>query len=158
MSSQKTIMYDTMEGDKIELRLQVLNHTYNERYKLPFVQQNFDSIKASFKRVIQPQMKFYRVGDGFGSIEKPNFTDPNQWYSRLFADIVTFKDMSDGMKAKTWLTYKSKIKELFSMHRSRMTNAIRSRFIEGLSIGYMCMCVIFSVNFLIFNSHIIYPF
>lgn len=133
-SSQRTIIYDTVAGDNVAVRLQVLNDTYNNNLKLPFSKENFESIKGSFKRVIQPHMKFFKIGNGFGSVEKPDFTNTNEWYSRLFADIMTFKDMSDSMKAKTWLTYKSKIKELFSSHRSRVTNAIRTRFIEGLYI------------------------
>ena len=76
-------------------------------------------------------MKFVSTSKAFGSFEQPDFTDNNCWVNKLFANIVTLRGASDKMKAEVWMTYRAKIKEQFSLHRSSSTLKIKRKFLDG---------------------------
>ena len=88
-------------------------------------------LMKNVRKLILPEVKFVPTNKGFGTFEQPDFTDDNCWMNHLFANIPTLKNATDTMKAEVWMTYKSKIKNEFSLHRSAVTLKIKRKFSEG---------------------------
>ena len=89
--------------------------------------------------VILPKVKFLAGGKGFGSFEQPDFTNPSCWVNKVFDRMPHLKNASDKMKAEIWMTYHSKIKEQFSLHRSGVTLRIKKAFMAGEYLQH-CFC------------------
>ena len=77
------------------------------------------------------QKKFVEEGEGFGRFDRPDFRDSKSWVSILFGKIPSLDLLSDRMKCKVWITYRKKIKEQFSLHRSAVTLKIQKAFVNG---------------------------
>ena len=89
------------------------------------------SLTRAIRLVIIPKVKFLPGGRGFGSFEQPDFTHPNCWVNKVFDRIANLKNASDKKKADVWMTYCTKIKEQFSLHRSSITLKIKAALCNG---------------------------
>ena len=89
------------------------------------------TLTKSLRKIILPEVKFLEGSKVFGLFEQPDFTDPNCWQNKLYANIPSLRDANDSIKAEVWMTYKAKLKEQFSLHRSGVTLKIKRKFEEG---------------------------
>ena len=122
---------DTREGDNVIHRKRNLMNVYGEGRGTVYNDNTMRILTNSVRKVIIPQIKFVSSKKGFGSFDQPNFADRTCWVNKLFANITTLKMASDRMKAEIWMTYKTKIKEQFSLHRAAATLKIKRKFMEG---------------------------
>ena len=91
------------------------------------------TLTKSLRKVIIPEVKFVQSSKVFGSFEQPDFTEKHCWVNKLFSTIPTLKDATNTLKAEVWMTYKAKLKEQFSLHRSGVTLKIKRKFEQGKS-------------------------
>lgn len=89
------------------------------------------TLTKSLRKIILPELKFLGGSKVFGSFDLPDFTDPNCWQNKLYANIPSLRDATDSLKAEVWMTYRAKLKEQFSLHRSGVTLKIKKKFEEG---------------------------
>lgn len=122
---------DTREGDDIDKRKLNLMKVYSQGLTVVRNDNTKTTILNSVRSIIIPHVKFVTTSKVFGSFEQPDFTDENCWQNKLFGNIVTLKGASDKMKAEVWMTYRAKIKEQFSLHRSSTTLKIKRKFLDG---------------------------
>ena len=122
---------DTREGDDIDKRKLNLMKVYSQGLTVVRNENTKTTILNSVRSIIIPHVKFVTTGKVFGSFEQPDFTDDNCWQNKLFGNIVTLRGASDKMKAEVWMTYRAKIKEQFSLHRSSTTLKIKRKFLDG---------------------------
>ena len=73
--------------------------------------------------------------------EQPDFSNQNCWANKVFDRIGNLKHASDSKKAEVWMTYRAKIKEQFSLHRSSVTLKIKNVFIKGEWYMRCSVCV-----------------
>lgn len=119
---------DTMPTDPKEDRIMNLKRVYAEK----IVERSSKDTERMLKRVLRtsiiPQVKFVYDGKAFGSYHKPDFTNEGCWQSVLFDQIETMKNVSDGKKAKIWMTYCKSLKQEFSNARGRVMTEMRKAF------------------------------
>ena len=126
-----TLLEDTTVGDLPLARKTVMVNTYTEGVGHEKDDNVIRSINAVLRGAILPKKKFIDEGEGFGMFDKPDFRNERHWASILFSKIPSLNSMSDAMKCKVWITYRKKIKEQFSLHRSAVTLKIKRAFITG---------------------------
>jgi hypothetical protein len=118
----------TTERDQ---RKMVLIQKYSDGKTMSFNKSTLQSINRAVRKVLLPRMKFLSNSKCFGSFEQPDFSDPNCWVHRVFNELSTLKNAPDKKKAEIWMTYRSKLKEQFSLHRSSITSQIKLNFVKG---------------------------
>ena len=123
---------DTFNTDNPEARKLTLIQQYGRGKSSNIINEaTMKSLTRAIRLVIIPKVKFLPGGKGFGSFEQPDFTNPNCWVNKVFDRIANLKNASDKKKADVWMTYRTKIKEQFSLHRSGVTLKIKNAFCEG---------------------------
>ena len=58
---------------------------------------------------------------------------------RVFNQLGSLKNVSDNKKAEIWMTYRMKMKEQFSLHRSSVTVNLKAVFLKGASREVLCL-------------------
>ena len=122
---------DTTAADDSVQRKAVMLDAYSEGVGHPKCNNTQKCINTVLRGAILPKKKFVEEGEAFGRFEKPDFRDENSWVSIMYKKIPSFDMMTDRMKCKVWITYRKKIKEQFSLHRSGVTLRIQHAFIQG---------------------------
>ena len=126
---------DTFDTDDAEARKLTLIQQYARGKPTNIINEaTMRSLTRAIRLVIIPKVKFLPGGKGFGSFEQPDFTNPNCWVNKVFDRIANLKNASDKKKADVWMTYRTKIKEQFSLHRSGITLKIKAAFYNGMFI------------------------
>ena len=126
---------DTFNTDDAEARKLTLIQQYARGKPTNIINEaTMRSLTRAIRLVIIPKVKFLPGGKGFGSFEQPDFTNPNCWVNKVFDRIANLKNASDKKKADVWMTYRTKIKEQFSLHRSGITLKIKAAFCNGMFI------------------------
>ena len=126
---------DTVNTDDAERRKVTLIQQYSRGKSTSMINDaTMKSLTRAIRLVILPKVKFLPGGKGFGSFEQPDFTHPNCWVNKVFDRIANLKNASDRKKADVWMTYRNKIKEQFSLHRSSVTLKMKNAFCNGESI------------------------
>ena len=108
-----------------------LVRVYSQGNKLIKNESTMRTLAKSLRKVIIPQVKFVQCSKVFGSFDQPDFTSAQCWQSKLFSNIPSLNNATDEMKAQVWMTYRGKLKEQFSLHRSGVTLKIKRKFEEG---------------------------
>ena len=128
------------------IRKMTLIETYNCGNKVRRNEDTMRRITRAVRKSIIPKVKFISNSNVFGSFDQPDFSDPGCWVNKLFENIPTLDKASDKVKAEVWMTYKHKVKEQFSLHRSNVTLKIKKNFIKGTSfilnftiLSYFCL-------------------
>ena len=130
---------DTFNTDDAEARKLTLIQQYGKGKSSNIINEStMKSLTRAIRLVIIPKVKFLQGGKGFGSFEQPDFTNPNCWVNKVFDRIASLKNASDKKKADIWMTYRTKIKEQFSLHRSGVTLKIKNAFCDGKCIIGKC--------------------
>ena len=122
---------DTTERDTPLARKAVMVDVYSEGIGHVMDENTLRSITSVLRCAILPKKKFVDDGEGFGTFEKHDFCSEKHWASILYKKIPSLHMMTDSMKCKVWITYRKKIKEQFSLHRSAVTLKIKRAFING---------------------------
>lgn len=122
---------DSTAGDDLVKRKAVMLDAYTEGVGHTKCNNTQKCINTVLRAAILPKKKFVEEGEGFGRFEKPDFRDESSWVSIMYKKIPSFDMMTDRMKCKVWITYRKKIKEQFSLHRSSVTLKIQNAFIHG---------------------------
>ena len=123
---------DTFDGDDTEVWKMTLIQQYARgRPTTNLNESTMRSITRTIRLVIIPKVKFLPGGTGFGSFDQPDFSHPNCWANKVNDRIANLKHASDRKKADIWMTYRNKIKEEFSLHRSGTTLKIKKAFLKG---------------------------
>ena len=122
---------DTNEGSDPLERKALMIETYTEGIGNEKNDNTQRSINEALRGTIIPKKKFVEEGEGFGRFDRPDFRDSKSWVSILFGKIPSLDILSDRMKCKVWITYRKKIKEQFSLHRSAVTLKIQKAFVKG---------------------------
>ena len=125
------IQSDSTAADDTIKRKAVMIDAYTEGVGHPKCNNTQKCINTVLRAAILPKKKFVDGGEGFGRFEKPDFRDENSWVSKMYKKIPSFDMMTDRMKCMVWITYRKKIKEQFSLHRSLVTLKIQNAFIQG---------------------------
>ena len=76
-------------------------------------------------------MKFLSTSKAFGMFEQPDFTDPKSWVHHVFNQLGSSMNLPDIKKAEIWMTYRSRVKEQFSLHWSSVTQNLKNLFLKG---------------------------
>ena len=126
---------DTYEGSDPIARKALMLDTYTEAIGDEKNENTQRCINEALWGTILPKKKFVDEGDGFGRFDRPDFRDSKNWVSILYKKIPSLDLLSDRMKCKVWITYRKKIKEQFSLHRSAITLKIQKAFVDGKSDG-----------------------
>ena len=108
-----------------------LVRVYSQGNKLVKNESTMRTLAKSLRKVIIPQVKFVQCSKVFGSFDQPDFTSAQCWQNKLFSNIPSLNNATDEMKAQVWMTYRGKLKEQFSLHRSGVTLKIKRKFEEG---------------------------
>lgn len=114
-------------------RLQLMD-VYGKGKTKQFNKSTMQSINRAIRKVLIPRMKFVNKGKELGSFDQPDFTDPNSWIHRVFSQLGALQNLSATNKAEIWMTYKMKIREQFSLHRSSVTIGLKKAFIAGKNV------------------------
>ena len=122
---------DTTEGDDVNQRKLNLIMTYNRGSKKEYNDVVMKMLARCLRVEILPKMKFVRGGRTFGSFNQPDFSDKKCWVNKLFSMIPVLDNGTDRYKAEIWMTYRVKIKEQFSLHRSSKSARIKTNFLRG---------------------------
>ena len=123
---------DTVDTDDAESRKLTLIQQYSRGKSTSIINEStMKSLTRAIRLVIIPKLKFLPGSRGFGSFEQPDFTHPNCWVNKVFDRIANLKNASDKKKADVWMTYRNKIKEQFSLHRSSVPLKIKNAFCDG---------------------------
>ena len=88
-------------------------------------------MKKNFRSVLLPTIKFIQTGKNFGSFEQQDLTDPSCIASRLFSAFPAIANESDATKARYWITYRAKLKEVVSMHKAKATLIMKRKIMNG---------------------------
>lgn len=114
-----------------EQRQMKLIKVYSQGSSLAKNDTTLRTLAKSLRKVILPQVKFIQSSKVFGSFEQPDFTDNHCWQNKLYATIPSLNNASDTLKADVWMTYRAKLKDQFSLHRSGVTLKIKRKFEQG---------------------------
>lgn len=123
------------EGDKEQedrsKRQMELIRVYSQGTQLLKNDTTLRTLTKSLRKLIIPHVKFVQCSKVFGSFDQPDFTSADCWQNKLFSNIPSLHNARGEMKAQVWMTYRSKLKEQFSLHRSGVTLKIKRKFEEG---------------------------
>ena len=122
---------DTTAKDSAMARKAVMVNVYSEGIGHIKSENTLRSITSVLRCAILPKKKFVDEGEGFGTFDKHDFRNEKHWATILYKKIPSLDMMSDSVKCKVWITYRKKIKEQFSLHRSAVTLKIKRAFING---------------------------
>ena len=117
-------------GDRSTRQMELVR-VYSQGNKLIKNESTMRTLAKSMRKVIIPQVKFVQCSKVFGSFDQPDFTSAQCWQNKLFSNIPSLNNATDEMKAQVWMTYRGKLKEQFSLHRSGVTLKIKRKFEEG---------------------------
>ena len=117
-------------GDRSTRQMELVR-VYSQGNKLMNNESTIRTLAKSLRKVIIPQVKFVQCSKVFGSFDQPDFTSPQCWQNKLFSNIPSLNNATDEMKAQVWMTYRGKLKEQFSLHRSGVTLKIKRKFEAG---------------------------
>ena len=121
---------DTRFTDNQDKRKMVLLDAYGSGVKRPYQKATMSSFTRAVRKLAIPKIKFLPTSKAFGSFEQPDLTDPDCWVNNIF-EFMNMKHATDRRKAQVWMTYRQKVKEQFSLHRSSVTSKIKTKFIQG---------------------------
>ena len=82
------------------------------------------------RKIVIPYEKFIVEGSYIGSFEKPDFTDKDTWYSIVLRQ-AGYNQHKARTLAKVWVTYRGDVSEVFSNHRSYVTQTMKKAFLVG---------------------------
>ena len=116
-----------------------LINKYGTGKTLEYNKSTMQTINRAVRKVLLPRMKFLTTSKHFGSFDQPDFTDENCWVHRVFNQLGSLKNVSDNKKAEIWMTYRMKMKEQFSLHRSSVTVNLKAVFLKGASREVLCL-------------------
>ena len=133
MDQIQNMQDDTTPADDSIRRKVVMIDAYTEGVGHTRCSNTQKCINTVLRGAILPKKKFVEEGNTFGRFEKPDFRDESSWVSIMYNKIPSFEMLSDRNKCKVWITYRKKIKEQFSLHRSAVTLRIQNAFIQGKS-------------------------
>ena len=121
---------DTTEMDDDEVRRRTLVRTYNEKLAEVYNADTMNAIKRTMDlhKVIN-KVKFVRAGDELGTFKMPDFTNEGCWQSIVW-NSMSFQNLSDGRKARKWMTYLPYIKKLFSDYKTSVTSNQKEAFLK----------------------------
>ena len=125
---------NTNANDRQEQRRLVLIKAFSSGDTENFNISTMKSINRAVRLVAIPRIKFLPGSKAFGSFDQPNFSDPSCWVNKVFDRSSNLKNASDKKKAKILTTYKHKIREQFSLHRSGVTSRIKVEFRKGKNL------------------------
>ena len=126
-SSELSNISNSSDKQKYDLMVR-----YNDCKTLkPFSKNTLQSINRAVWAVVLPHMKFITSSKRYGSFEQPDFTDPNSFVHRVFNQLGNLKNTNFKTKVNIWMTYRYKIKEQFSLHRSSITSQLKILFLKG---------------------------
>lgn len=138
------IPVDTTDRDSKGSRKLVMIRAYAEGVGHIKNENTMRCINSAVRGSILPKMKFVPTGCGFGSFDKPDFTDDKAWVNILYSKIPCIQGLTDNVKCKIWIAYRKKVKEQFSLHRSAVTLKIQRAFIKGEK--YVLFNLLSSIN------------
>ena len=121
---------DTTNSDSPDKRRMVLIKAYGCGVKRAFNTSTMNSINKAIRKLAIPNIKFLPTTKSFGGFEQPDFADPNCWVNKIF-EFINMSNSSDKKKAQIWMTYRHKVKEQFSLHRSSATSKIKMTLMKG---------------------------
>ena len=133
VNENDALQNDTTVNNNALERKALMIDVYTEAVGHPKCENTLKCINTVLRCAILPKKKFVDDGEGFGRFNKPDFRNENQWVTILYKKIPSLDMMTDKMKCKVWITYRKKIKEQFSLHRSAVTLKIQKAFIAGKS-------------------------
>ena len=139
---------DTNNSDSPDKRRMVLIETYGCGVKRSFNTSTMNSINKAIRKLAIPNIKFLPTTKSFGGFEQPDFADPNCWVNKIF-EFINMSNASDKKKAQIWMTYRHKVKEQFSLHRSSATSKIKLELMKGKK----CVCRCFFICTSFTNNH-----
>lgn len=113
------------------MRTMNLIKVYAEGESMPRDKDMERDMKKNFRSAIIPTLKFVRTGKSLGSFEQPDITDETSVANRLFKHFPAINNASDGVKAKYWMTYRGRLKEIVSIHKAKATLSMKRKIIEG---------------------------
>ena len=122
---------DTFVNDPEDKRRLMLIKGYSSGSMEKYNNSTMRSINRAVRLVAIPRIKFLPTSKAFGSFEQPDFADPNCWVNKVFDRLNNLKNASDKKKAAIWMTYRNKIREQFSLHRSSVTSKMKHEFVIG---------------------------
>ena len=122
---------DTFPKDDRNKRKAALIQGYCSGSVTNFNSTTMKSINREVRRIAIPAIKFLSTSKTFGSFDQPDFSDPKCWVNKVFNNLSGIKNASDKKKAAIWTTYKNKVREQFSLHRSGVTIKIKTTMVKG---------------------------
>ena len=131
ISHLTSVATDSITTNVRELNRMKLIKKYSDCQTLTYQKSTMQSINRAVRLVLLPRMKFVSSSKSFGSFEQPDFTDNNCWVHRVFDQLGTLKNAPVKKKAELWMTYRTKIKEQFNLHRSLVTQKLKTIFVKG---------------------------
>ena len=123
-----TILQNTLSKERRKMRL---IEKYSTGKTSEYSKSTMQSINSAVRKVLIPRMKFVSTQKHFGQFEQPDFSDESCWVHRVFDQLGNLKRANDMVKAEIWMTYRNKVKEQFSLHRSMVTNQLKKTLIKG---------------------------
>ena len=127
---------DAKQEEERNKRQMQLIRVYSQGTQLLKNDTTLRTLTKSLQKLIIPHVKFVQCSKVFGSFDQPDFTSADCWQNKLFSNIPSLNNARDEMKAQVWMTYRSKLKEQFSLHRSGVTLKIKRKFEEGKWVSY----------------------
>ena len=122
---------DTTATDLEDRRKMNMIKTYSDGVGHVMCDNTMRNINRVIRCTIISKLKFVDVSNKFGSFNQPDFTNKKSWVSILLSNIPSMDATTDSMKCKLWMTYRHKIREQFSLHRSAVTLKIKRAFVRG---------------------------
>ena len=122
---------DTTAKDTKHMREMNLIKAYADGIGMPRDKDFERSLKKNFRAVLLPKVKFIQTGKNFGSFEQQNLTEKDCIANELFNMLPDIAQASDRTKAKYWITYRGKLKEMVSSHKAKATLAMKKKVIDG---------------------------
>ena len=126
-----TITRSTVSVAASERRKMQLMEKYGTGKTTDYNKSTLQSFNRAVRKVLLPRMKFVSNSKSFATFEQPDFSDSNCWVHRVFDQLGVLKNYSDSKKAEIWMTYRNKIKDQFSLHRSNVTTQLKTVFVKG---------------------------
>ena len=130
---------DTVSTDELNLRKMAMIEAYESGNKSAFNKNTMSSFNRAIRKLAIPHIKFLETSKGFGSFEKPDFSDEECWVNKIF-EFVNMANTTDKRKVSVWMTYRNKVKEQFSLHRSSVTSKVKEKFVKGEKSYFITMC------------------
>ncbi len=127
---EENVEKDTTETDDDEVRRKTLVRTYNQKLAEVYNADTMNAIKRTMDlHKVLNKVKFVRAGDELGTFKMPDFTNEECWQSIVW-NSMSFQNLSDGRKARKWMTYSPYIKKLFSDYKTSVTSNQKEAFLK----------------------------